>query len=236
MREPWGRDLGGLPSPVAAVGLHEQHRCQFAFCDPLWPGADRVSVAVAFPRALARLAPGRVVHRGADLDDRLHPPHGHVRSRRPTGELVDLALEAVSCPRPPPASAKPYGAAHGFHRRLDPCDRPARRTDPAVLVLAAARSRSSASASGRTRAPDLTRLRSGAEVNAGCPGKHIKANRCRGRAAPDGRGHTDGMRARGSVWAFQEPKRRNGSNSRRPAWQAALLVVCLGFSWRLHRG
>ena len=148
-----------------------------------WPGADRVSVAVAFPGALTRLAPGRVVHRGADLDDRLHPPHGHVRSRRPTGELVDLALEAVSRPRPPPASAKPYGAAHGFHRRLDPCDRPARRTDPAVLVLAAARSRSSASASGRTRAPDLARLRSGAKVNAGCPGKHIKANRCRGRAA-----------------------------------------------------
>ena len=151
--------------------------------DPQWPGADRVSVAVAFPGALTRLAPGRVVHRGADLDDRLHPPHGHVRSRHPTGELVDLALEAVSRPRPPPAGAEPYGAAHGFHRRLDPCDRPARRTDPAVLVLAAARSRSSASASGSTRAPDLARLRSGAKVNAGCPGKHIKANRCRGRAA-----------------------------------------------------
>ena len=59
VREPWGRDLGRLPSPVAAVGLHQQHRCQFAFCDPPWPTVGRVRVAVALPRALARLAPGR---------------------------------------------------------------------------------------------------------------------------------------------------------------------------------
>ena len=80
VREPWGRDLGRLPSPVAAVGLHQQHRCQFAFCDPLWPTVDRVPVAVALPGALARLAPGRVVGRGANLDDWLRAPHGHVGS------------------------------------------------------------------------------------------------------------------------------------------------------------
>jgi len=33
VREPWGRDLGRLPPPMAAVGLHQQHRCQFTFCD-----------------------------------------------------------------------------------------------------------------------------------------------------------------------------------------------------------
>ena len=133
--------------------------------------------------ARSRASPGGVVRRGTNLDDRLHPPDGHVRPRRPTGELVDLALEAVSRPCPLPACAKPNRAAHGFHRRLDPCDRPAGRTDPAMLVLTPARSRNSASASGGTRAPDLARLRSGAKLNAGCPGEHIKTNRCRGRDA-----------------------------------------------------
>jgi len=78
VREPWGRDLSRLPSPVAAVGLHQQRRCQFAFCDPLWPTLGRVAVAVALPGALARFAPGRVVRRGANLDDRLRA----TRSRR----------------------------------------------------------------------------------------------------------------------------------------------------------
>ena len=183
VRERGDGDLGRLASPVAAVGLHEQGGRQLVSADPQWPGADRVSVAVAFPGALARVTPGGVARRGADLDDRLHPPHGHVRPRRPTGELVDLALKAVSRPCPLPACAKPNRAAHGFHRRLDPCDRPAWRTDPATLVLTPAPSSSCASASGGTRAPDLARLRPGAEVNAGCPGEHIKANRCRGRAA-----------------------------------------------------
>jgi hypothetical protein len=176
-------DLGRLPWPGSAVGLHEQGRRQFAVPDPRWPGADREPVAVALPRPLARVTPGGVVRRSTNLDDRLHPPHGHVQPRRPTRELVDLALMAVSRPCPPPACAKPNGAAHGFHRKLDPCDRPPGRTDPAMLVLAPARSRSCPSASGGTRAPDLARLRSGAKLNAGCPGQHIKANRCRGRAA-----------------------------------------------------
>jgi hypothetical protein len=50
-----------------------------ACSSPLGPGADRVPVAVALPGALARVAPCGVVDRGADLDDRLHPPHGHAR-------------------------------------------------------------------------------------------------------------------------------------------------------------
>ena len=82
---------------------------------------------------------------------------------------------------------------------------PGQAHGPATLVLASrARSRSCASVSGGTLAPDLARLRSGTKINAACPAEHITANRRRGRAARNGRGHTDGMRARGSVLAFQE--------------------------------
>jgi hypothetical protein len=183
VRECRDGDLGRPPWPVSAVGLHEQGRRQIAVPDQRWPAADCEPVAVALPRPLTRVTPGGVVRRGTNLDDRLHPPHGHVWPRRPTGELVDLALKAVSRPCPPPSCAKPNRAGQGFHRRLDPCGRPAGRTDRAMFVLAPAPSRSCASVSGGTRVPDLARLRSGAKVNAVCPMEHIKANRCRGRAA-----------------------------------------------------
>jgi len=97
VRERGDGDLGRLPSPVPAVGLHEQHRRQFVPPDLQGPAADRVSVAVAFPRTLARLTPGRVAHRGADLDNRLHLPNGHVRLGCASGEL-DLALETAARP------------------------------------------------------------------------------------------------------------------------------------------
>ena len=51
VREPWGRDLGGLPAPVAAVGLHQQHRCQFAFCDSLAVTPSRSGLSTGKPTA-----------------------------------------------------------------------------------------------------------------------------------------------------------------------------------------
>ena len=39
-RETWDGNLGWLPFPVPAVRLHQEHRREFAFGDPLRPGAD----------------------------------------------------------------------------------------------------------------------------------------------------------------------------------------------------
>jgi hypothetical protein len=119
VRERRGGDLGWFPSPVPAMRLHQQHRRQFVPGDPERPALDRVPVAVSLPGAIARVALGRVVHRGANLDDRLHPPYGHVRLGCLAGELIDLALKRVTRARAPPARAKPYRATHRPHRGTD---------------------------------------------------------------------------------------------------------------------
>ena len=191
-----------------------------AGCPRRWPPWDCISRAAASSPSPIRggqvrtgtcrrraSTPGGVARRGTNLDDRLHPPDGHVRPRRPTGELVDLALEAVSRPCPLPACAKPNRAAHGFHRRLDPCDRPAGRTDPAMFVVAPAPSRSCASGLGGTRAPQSSAapLRRGGQRRLPGGAHHGKSlqRSCWAGAIPI-------AVALGEAWAFQETKAAEG--------------------------
>ena len=98
VREPWGRDLGPVAPADGRRGTASAAPLPVHLLRPLGPTVDRVPVAVPLPGALARLAPGRVARRGANLDDRLHPPYDHVRQGCASGELVDLALKTVARP------------------------------------------------------------------------------------------------------------------------------------------
>jgi hypothetical protein len=152
MRERRDGDLGRLPSPMAALGLHQQHRRKSALRDPRWSGVDGVLAGrlVCSHRGstgrLGRWTPGSRCPSAVgervcvscrpgpvDVEDR--------RMRRPVSRWESLECFAAACASVP---ARPVGRrrwrvrslAAFVHRVSHPVARAHRRNRPGMAAIA----------------------------------------------------------------------------------------------------